>query len=197
MIILWAVFLRKATKIDLRCVAIHPDGCGGLGFLVQGQLMFGLIGFASSAVIAGSFGNAIAYEGATVSSLKFLMVGWCLFAVVALAAPLISVTPKLLKVKRTGIYAYGTLGTQYAGEFDAKWVRGLSLHREELLGTGDIQSLADLRNSLSVAEDMKVVLIDKRTLVALAVPTILPIIPVIVIATPAEEIIRAVLKLLV
>jgi hypothetical protein len=196
MIILWAIFLRRTTKIDLRCVATHPDGCGGLGFLVDGQLFFGLIGFASSAVIAGSFGNAIAYQGATVFSLKFLMITWCVLAVVVLAAPLLVVTPKLLKVKRKGIFAYGTLGTQYAREFDAKWVHGLSLHREEMLGTSDIQSLADLRNSFSVVEEMKVVLINKRTLMGLAVPTILPMIPLIMIATPADEVIRAVLKLL-
>ena len=44
---------------------------------------------------------------------------------------------------------------------------------------------------------MKVVLIDKKVLLGLAIPVILPMIPLLVLATPTDELIRAVLKLLV
>jgi hypothetical protein len=196
MIFLWAAFLRNVAKIELGCVATHPDTCGGLGFLAEAQLLFGLIGFAASAVFAGAFGNAIAYEGATLSSLKFLMIASCLLVIVVLAAPLLVLTPKLVKVKRRGVLDYGALGTAYARAFDAKWIKGLSLEREPLLGTSDIQSLADLRNSFSVVEEMKVVLVDKKVLIGLAISVILPIIPLILIVTPAEAFVRAVLKIL-
>jgi hypothetical protein len=43
---------------------------------------------------------------------------------------------------------------------------------------------------------MRVVLIDRRTLIGLAIPAILPMLLLIMIATPADQIIRAVLKLL-
>lgn len=105
-------------------------------------------------------------------------------------------TPKLAKVKRRDLHRYGTLGTTYSGEFDAKWVQGLTTNREPLLGTADIQSLADLYNSFAVIREMKVVLIDKRLLAALALFAVLPMLPMIVIATPTQHI-RAVLKLLV
>jgi hypothetical protein len=197
MIFLWAFFLRRLVHIDLRCVATHPDDCGGLGFLTHAQLLFGFIAFASSAVIAGALGNSIAYEGATVSSLKFLMIAYCVLAVAVLAAPLLVLTPKLALVKRRGLYEYGTLGTAYTQAFDAKWIEGSSLEREPLLGTADIQSLADLRNSFSVIQDMKIVLINKEILLGLTIPAILPMVPLIVIATPADALMRAVLKLLV
>jgi hypothetical protein len=196
MIFLWAVFLRSVTKIELGCIATHPDTCGGLGFLAEAQLVFSLIGFASSVVFSGAFGNAIAYQGATVSSLKFLMIASCLLVVVVLAVPLLVLTPKLVKVKRRGIYDYGALGTAYARAFDAKWIKGPSLEREPILGTADIQSLADLRNSFSVVEEMKVVLVDKKVLIGLAISVILPMIALIVIVTPTEAFVRAVLKLL-
>lgn len=197
MTLLWAVFLRKTSKIDLGCIATHPDTCGGLGFLTEAELLFGIIGFAASAVLAGSFGNAIAYEGATVSSLKFLMIASCVLAVVLLAAPLLVLTPKLMQTKRRDVYAYGALGTTYTRAFDAKWVHGLRLEQEALLGTADIQSLSDLDNSFSVIREMKVVLIDKRILMGLAVPALLPMIPLVIMATPTDQIVRAVLKLLV
>jgi hypothetical protein len=196
MIFLWTAFLRGVARIELGCVATHPDTCGGLGFLAQAELLFGLIGFAASSVFAGAFGNTIAYEGATISSLKFLMIAACLLTVVLLAAPLLVLTPKLLKVKRKGIYDYGTLGTTYVRAFDAKWIEGPSSDREPLLGTADLQSLADLSNSFGVVQEMRVVLIDRKVLIGLAISTLLPMIPLILIATPAEEITRAVLKLI-
>jgi len=196
-ILLWTIFLKKASKIELHCIGTHPDTCGGLGFLAEIQPFFGFIGFACSAVMAGALGNEIAYQGATVSSLKFLIIVYCVLAVILLAAPLLVLTPKLAKIKRRDQYHYGALGTAYSGAFEAKWIQGLSSDREALLGTSDIQSLADLSNSFSVIREMKVVLIGKRLLAALAFSAILPILPMIVIATPTQELVHAVLKLLV
>src|SRR3954447_6142154 len=70
-IMIWAVFLTKVSKLNLNCMPTHPDTAAGLDFLTHAQIFFGFIGFATSAVIAGALGNSIAYEGATVSSLKF------------------------------------------------------------------------------------------------------------------------------
>lgn len=197
MALLWAVFLKKAMKIKLSCIGTHPDGCGGLGFIAEAQLSFGFIAFAASAVIAGAFGNAIAYEGATVLSLKFLMIAFCVLAVVVFAAPMLVLTPRLFKEKRRGLDDYGSLGTAYARDFDDKWIRGVVPGREPLLGTPDIGSLADLGGSFSVIRDMKIVLIDKKLLLGLAIPTILPMIPLLILATPTDKLVHAVLKLLV
>jgi hypothetical protein len=197
MVFLWALFLSRVMKIRLNCIGTHPDTCGGLGFLAEAQILFGFIAFAASAVVAGAFGNAIAHEGATVSSLKFLIVAFCVLAVIVFACPLLVLTPKLAKVKRVSLHEYAALGTAYVGAFDTKWIKGSVAEREPLLGTSDIQSLADLSNSFSVIRQMKVVLIDKKVLMGLAIPAILPMIPLIVIATPADTLVRAVLKILV
>ena len=184
-------------RVNLRCIGTHPDTCGGLGFLGEVQGLFGFISFAASAVVAGAFGNAIAHEGATISSLKFLMIAFCVLTIVVVATPLLVLTPKLARTKRKDLYRYGSLGTAYAQAFDAKWIEGLSLEREPLLGTADIQSLSDLGNSFSIVREMKVVLIEKKTLIRLAVPAVLPMVPLFILATPADELIRTVVKLLV
>jgi hypothetical protein len=82
-------------------------------------------------------------------------------------------------------------------DFDGKWIRGVVPEREPLLGTADIQSLADLSNSFSIIREMKVAVIDKKLLLGLAIPTILPVIPLLILATPTDQLVRAVLKLLV
>jgi hypothetical protein len=161
-IFLWTVFLSRVRRIRLGCVATHPDTCGGLGFLAHAQLLFGFIAFAGSAAVAGALGNQIAYEGSTVSSVKFLMITYCVLMTVLLAAPLLVLTPKLAELKRSGLHKYAGLGTAYVKSFDAKWIRRLSPEQEPLLGTADIQSLADLYNSYTVVREMNVVLVDKK-----------------------------------
>ncbi|MFO0782541.1 MAG: hypothetical protein U0636_02510 [Phycisphaerales bacterium] len=51
--------------------------------------------------------------------------------------------------KRAAILAYGTFAQRYAREFDEKWIRGGAPAGEPLLGSADIQSMADLINTFS------------------------------------------------
>ncbi len=195
-IITWGIFLWRVTRLRLYCVATHPDRAAGFGFLTHTQVFFGLIAFAGSAVVAGGFANVLAYEGGTLSGLKFLMITSCVLIFVLVIAPLLVLTPKLFKIKETGLFEYGALGTAYVQDFDTKWVRGALPENEPLVGTGDIQSLGDLSNASEVVHRMKSVLLDKEVLLGLAVPVILPMIVLVAVVSPTEELIHAILKLL-
>ena len=194
---LWASFLWRVSKLDLVLIPTHPDMAAGMGFLSGAQLRFGLIAFACGAVIAGQMGNAIAYEGATVGGLKFAIIAYCVIATLFLAAPLLLLVPTLLPVKRRGLLEYGALANVYTRTFDAKWIHGRWPEGESLLGSSDIQSLADLGNSFATVRGMRAVPIDKGTLIGLAVAAALPMVPVLILGTPADQIIRTVVKFLV
>jgi len=196
MTFLWTVFLRRVTRVRLGCIASHPDNLAGLGFLGDAETLFGFIALASSVVTAGAFANAIVYQGATVSSLQFLMIAAAALPVIAFAAPLVILTPFLMRVRHRDRYHYGKLGTAYAQAFDAKWIGGVNPKREELLGTGDIQSLADIINSGSAVRQMNVFLISKKVLLGLAVPSVVPFIPLVIMNTPVDELAKQVLKIL-
>jgi hypothetical protein len=195
--VLWALLIRRVTRLPLGCVPSHPDGAAGLGFLKEAQTLFGLVALASSAAVAGGFANGMIHGGQTLTELKFQMITFCVFLVVLLSAPLLVVTPKLLRLKKEGLFDYGSLGTAYAQGFDRKWINGKTADPGELLGSSDIQSLADLRSSFDLVQGMKTVLIDKKVLIGLTIPVLIPMIPVLLIATPADKLIRDVLKLLV
>ena len=195
-IITWAVFLRRVSRLRLNCVPTHPDKAGGLGFLAHTQQFFGLIAFAGSTVVAGGIANQLAYQGATLFGLKFLIIAACVMILAIVAAPLLVLTPKLFKVQEKGLFEYGALGSGYVQSFDSKWIHAKPPAAEPLLGSADIQSLADLSNSFSVISEMRYVLLDKDTLLSLAVPTLLPMVVLILVVSPTEELIRAILKLL-
>ncbi len=201
LIFVWATFLRRATKLPLHYTPCHPDGAGGLGFIGHAQIFFGPIGLAASAVAAGGFGNLIAYGGQSIDSLKYVMIGFCILGFVVTAAPLLLVTPTLFYIRERGLLSYHTLGVEYTRAFDRKWIgngmdAGDKAGREPLLGTADIQSLADLNNSVSVVRNMRLVLVDREVLLGLSIPLVVPILILLALVTPVDKVLGAVSRLL-
>ena len=80
--------------------------------------------------------------------------------------------------------------------FDREWIRGQPPPGEVALGNEDASSLADLGASFTVVPEMRIAPIDKRTPFVLAVAAAFPMAPVVFIATPTDELVRAVLKML-
>jgi hypothetical protein len=193
---LWALFLWSVSKINLRLVATHTDLAAGLGFLSAGQKRFGPIVFALGAVIASQVGNAIAYDGATLAGMKFVLIGYGVFAILLLVAPLLVTMPTLIKTKAQALLAYGALVTSHNQSFATKWVDGHSSQGDKILGDPDPSSLIDLDNSFQVVQNMNAVPINKSTLTTLAAAAALPMIPLVVLVTPADKLMRAVLKML-
>jgi hypothetical protein len=194
--VLWTLLIWRISKLKLRLVATHTDLSAGLGFLSEGQKAYGPVVFAGGTVIAGSVLNAIRYEGETLSSLKVAMIAYGVLAVLVLVVPLLVVTPLLLNVKRKALREYGGLVTHHNQSFDEKWIADPNVDGEKILGSPDPSSLADLGTSFDVIRRMSIVPIDKPTLISLVLAAALPMIPAILLVTPADEVVRAVLKML-
>lgn len=187
---LWTSLLWRVSRLNLFLVATHTDLAAGLGFLSEGQKAFSPIVFAGGAVIAAEVGNAVAYQGQVLSSLKFPMIMYGILATLCLVVPLLVVAPVLLKVKRRALLEYGAQVAIHNQLFDLKWIRGEHPHGETLLGNRDASSLANLGSAFTVVRQMHIVPIDKPTLLTLAISAALPMLPVVLYATPAPELIH-------
>jgi hypothetical protein len=95
-----------------------------------------------------------------------------------------------------GLREYGALAERYVREFDTKWLRGGAGGDEKLVGSGDIQSLADLSNSYDVVRTMQLAPITRDTVVRLVVATILPIVPLALTMMSLEEVLKKLLGIL-
>jgi hypothetical protein len=193
---LWTSFLWRVSRINLYLVATHTDMAAGLGFLSEGQKAHSPIVFAGGAVIAAQVANTIAYQGAKLPTQQFPMIADGVIAIIVLVAPLLVVAPVLLKINRKALREYGAQVTIHNQLFDQKWILGQHPADEVLLGNPDASSLIDLGGSFTVIRQMSLVPIDKRTQGTLALAAALPMVPVVLYATPAEELVRAVLKML-
>lgn len=195
-ILLWTLFLWRVSKLQLGLVATHTDRAAGLGFLSEGQKVFSSIVFAGGCVIAAQIGNALLYEGAALSSVKWHMITYGVLAIIALVLPLLAVTPRLYRIKQKALFELGAIVTNHNQFFEEKWVHGNHSPGDMILGSPDASSLADLGSSFEVVRDMGIVPIDKNTLLRLAAAAALPMLPIVVFATPANEVISAVLTML-
>jgi len=98
-----------------------------------------------------------------------------------------------MQAKRVGLREYGMLASRYVREFDLKWVRGGTPDDEQLIGSGDIQSLADLGNSFQVIRDIQPFPFGKDTVIRILVMTLIPVSPLVLTMIPLEELIRKLL----
>ena len=189
-VFIWARFLWQVSRIPLSLIPTHPDRVGGLGFLSGTAYAFMPLAVAHGAVLSGLIANRILHTGAVLTDFKAevgLIVAFVLFLVFV---PLLLFAPQLARAKRDGTREYGTLAERYVREFDAKWVRSAAAPDEPLVGTADIQSLADLSNSYEVVRTMRPVLLTRDALIQIGAATLAPLVPLLLTVMPLEELLK-------
>ena len=187
---IWTRFLWQVSRLDLRLVPTHPDRVGGLGFLSNTVYAFAPLAVAHGALLAGLIANRIFYLGAALPEFKIEIAVLVIFLLCVVLGPLLVFAPQLAQAKRTGNREYGTLAQRYVREFDAKWLRGGAPADEPFVGSGDIQSLADLGNSFEVVRTMRLAPITKEAILQLAAATLAPIVPLALTMMPLEELLK-------
>src|SRR4029077_18800646 len=100
------------------------------------------------------------------------------FNVVLVFGPLILFTPALLACRPHGYFAYMTLASRYVHAFEERWLSGRPTAKE-LLGTDDLQSLADLTNSIGVEKNMHYVPAGAPLLTGIVMATLGPMLPLL------------------
>ena len=190
----WARFLWQVSRIDLQLMPTHPDRCGGLGFLALTSQAFAPVLVAQGLLLAGMIANQIFYAGASLPEFKVELIGLVAMMVFAILGPMLVFSRQLEAAKRTGLREYGTLAQRYVREFDRKWLRGGAPADEPLIGSADIQSLADLGNSFEVVKGMRLAPFTMRTVLQLAVATLLPVAPLMLTMISLEELLVRLLK---
>jgi hypothetical protein len=190
---IWYRFLWQVSRLNLHLVPIHPDRSAGLAFLGRSVYAFGPILFAQGAMLAGVVASRVLYRGEQLVSFKMQIAAFIVFFVVAILGPLLVFTPKLAAAKRKGLGDYGQVAQGYVNKFEEKWVLNAPPD-DEVLGSGDIQSLADLNNSYDIVRSMRPVPFGLQDISRLAIVTAAPLAPLLLTVFSAEELILRLVK---
>ncbi len=195
-LVVWFVLLWRVSRLDLRLTPTHPDRAGGLGFLANAVAAFGPVIVAAATVLSAQIAERILFQGATLEAFKYEIVAFVVLQSLLVLGPLCVFSSVLRALKRRGRREYGALAARYTREFEDKWIEGAVPPAEPLVGSADIQSLADLANSYQVVREIRSVPFGRDTVVQLAVFSLIPFAPLVLTVVPAEEIIKKLLGML-
>jgi len=174
---IWVRFLGQVSKLDLNLVPTHPDRSCGLGFLDGIVIAMGPLLLAHSCLLSGGLATRILYEGGNLPDHYFEIGAMAAFLALIALGPLCLFTGPLLRARLIGLREYGRLASDYVIGFERKWIGGERSPEERLVGSADIQSLADLNNSFGVVKSIIPFPFGKSSLVGLAVIVALPLLP--------------------
>jgi hypothetical protein len=187
---IWTRFLWQVSRIDLRLVATHPDRNGGLGFIGLSTSGFAPLAVAHGAFVSGFIASRIFLHHAVLLDFKVLIIAVAVWMLILFLGPFLVFTPQLARARRQGERDYGPLAGRYSQEFDAKWVQNQRGPDEPLLGTADIQSLADLANVYATVKTMRSTPITTQAVKQVLVSTLAPIAPLALTMMPLAEMVK-------
>lgn len=186
---IWYRFLwQVACRVPLQLNALHPDRAGGIGFLAGSIFAFQPVVIAHTIVLAGVFAGRIWNEGASLLYFKMEIAFWVVMLVTLILLPLCFFATHLSATKRSGLREYGVVGSRYVDEFRKKWI-SKEQSEEALIGTADIQSLADLSNSFQMVQEMRLVPFSSAAALRLGALAVIPFAPLLLTMIPLEELI--------
>ena len=195
--LIWCWFLWRTSRLDLHLVPTHPDMAAGLGFLGLAQVKYAIIIFALSSLLSSQMGQEILFGGASLASYKTTILGFVVLILIIFLGPLLVFSPKLFDTKRKGLLEYGALANEYTQSFERKWIRREAPEGEALIGSADIQSLADLANSFEIVRKMRPVPFDLATaILTMVAAAAIPFLPLLLTTFPLEEILKNVIGML-
>jgi len=189
-LLIWIRFLWQVSRIELRLIPTHPDQVGGLGFLGNTVFAFSVLLTAHGGMLAAQIANRIFFAGAALQDFKEEIFVMLVFLLCLVFGPLLVFSPQLSRAKRRGLLEYGTLAERYVREFDGKWLRRGGKSGEPLMGSADIQSLADMGNSFAVVRTMRLAPISRDAVLELSAAVLVPLVPLLLTVMPVEQLVK-------
>ena len=192
-IAIWSRFLWKLSQLPLHLIPTHPDGAGGLGYLEVVQRHFALLVLAISVAISGSFAEEYSSGKVSFEAIYPTLALALIVDFVLVFGPPSVFAFKLRAVQEEGLRKYNEFAARYVNAFEQKWL-GRVPSQEPLLGTPDLQSLADLSNSTAIVRSMRWVPVSARLALVVLLAAVLPIVPLFLFEYPVADLAEKLFK---
>ena len=195
--LLWVWMLWRFSRLQLDLRPPHPDLAGGLAFLGNAQMRFATLAIAGSLIVCGACINHLLYTGATFASLRLLMCGYVVSVSGLLLAPLLLMTPPMLRAKRHALGKYSILGHRAISHFDQRWKRGEPADKSSLIDSDNSSALADFAAVYGTVANMSSIPINRRNVIGMLLAAALPLTPLVFFVMSLDELASKLFSILV
>lgn len=196
-IVVWGNILRSVSNLKLNLFAIHPDLCGGLGFLGYSIRYFTPVAFAFSATIVGNMADFMLIEGSHLDDLKIPALAYLIFITILFTLPLIFFTGKLMDAREKSVFENYDFANGIYRELRLKFAKGYEKVNAEDLSSVDYSAAADLSAVVDNSLKMKFVPFTIKDLIPLWAMSTLPFLAVVLLEIPIKELFQTLISFLV
>jgi hypothetical protein len=194
-LMLWTGFLSRIARLNLCLVSSHPDQTSGLRFVGYSLRAFGMVGFILGTIVAGAMANGVLHDGIPLAHYRYVVAALALFSLILFCGPLLLLLPPLLREWREGIFRYGALAGRLGREFENKWLRDGKVDAGALQAP-DFSATTDLYQIAGNVYSMRLIPFDLKSVLLLVIATLLPLLPVLLLAVPVDTVLSKITSLL-
>lgn len=195
--LLWVRLLWWLARAGLVLMPSHPDGAAGLGFLADSPRMFIPVVIPLAVVVAATLGHSLVLEGVTAVGHEATPLITAGLAIVVFASPPLLFARVLVAARHDGMLEYGELCRNVGLVFEQRWLGGRTPVDPGVLERPDFSATTDLYGLSVNVFEMKLLLVDYPTLVALALASVLPFAPLWLAAVPFHAVVDHIVGMLV
>jgi hypothetical protein len=190
----WAGMLRKIATLDLRLVATHPDGKGGLGFVGQYPNAYAIFVFGMSCAIAAAVAKHNLNEELTAATLSTVMSGWLAIVIGFFAYPLSAFSAPLQRLKEQGLSLLGAQATNFYRSAERKAI-GQNVFSDS---TPEADTdLSDPGKHYEATRKLSTILVSRTSVLPVAAAALIPFAVVAATMLPYKDVMSVLKKLLV
>jgi len=191
----WSMLLRDLANLELRLVATHPDGHGGLAFIGLYPNAYTTYVFAISCVVGAAIAQEFLTGDLTMSTYGIVMGGWLLIVLLIFTLPLLSFHKPLTELKRRTYLACSALATRYyrAAERDLLG-RNISASQDAEPHTGD--EIPDPSKEFTTIQKLSVFVVSRSALLPISAAALIPLVAAGATQLPIKELVKVMKRLL-
>lgn len=187
--VVWGLLLRDIARLDLRLVASHPDGVGGLAFVGDYPKAFAAFVFALSCAVAAPLAYGMLLGGIDLKGWSQVMGIWLILVAAAFAFPLAAFVPPLAHLRAGTLAAAGALATrrERAVERDVLGRNTAAPADAEAVAAADIP---DPAKAFAAAGKLRTFPLRKTALLPVGIAALLPMVAVGATQLPLRDLLK-------
>jgi hypothetical protein len=185
----WGLLLRDLARLELRLVATHPDGAGGLAFIGQYPNAYAALVFALSCVLGAAIAQALLQGEMAAATYGQLMAAWLFIVIILFGAPLLAFTAPLKRLKEATILAASSVATRHERALERKLLGG-NLSAATDADAAEVGEIPDTAKLYATAKKLSTYLISRAAIVPVAAAALLPLVAAGATQLPIRELLK-------
>jgi hypothetical protein len=185
----WGLLLHDLARLELRLVATHPDGAGGLAFIGQYPNAFAAFVFALSCVLGAAIARTLLQGGLTPATYGQLMAAWLVIVMILFGGPLLAFTKPLRQLKEATLLAASAVATRHERAVE-RALLGSNMSAAADAEPTAADDIPDTAKLYAAAKKLATYLISRAAIVPVAAAALLPLVAAGATQLPIRELLK-------